>query len=169
MIEYWLKGRGRVYCYGHLGDGNSHLNVTTDGEDEELKKEFVYQYISLYLLSSFSDWVPSYTIGLSHMVDRSLLNMESVNWRETIDHSVCHYPIHPFLYTYFLSSHFSFTTPHFSFFAQVNQPRSLLSFDLSRAFSTPIQSFVHTRWFQPKINQFPSSCSHISCRANELR
>lgn len=44
-----------MYCYGHLGDGNSHLNVTTDGEDEELKKEFVYQYISLYLLSSFSD------------------------------------------------------------------------------------------------------------------
>ncbi|GMS78574.1 hypothetical protein PENTCL1PPCAC_749 [Pristionchus entomophagus] len=43
-----LKGRARVYCYGHLGDGNSHLNVTTDGEDEELKKElspFVYNWV----------------------------------------------------------------------------------------------------------------------------
>ncbi|GMT15097.1 hypothetical protein PFISCL1PPCAC_6394 [Pristionchus fissidentatus] len=43
-----LKGRARVYCYGHLGDGNSHLNVTTDGEDEELKKTlspFVYNWV----------------------------------------------------------------------------------------------------------------------------
>ncbi|GMR36952.1 hypothetical protein PMAYCL1PPCAC_07147 [Pristionchus mayeri] len=43
-----LGTRARVYCYGHLGDGNSHLNVTTDGEDEELKKElspFVYNWV----------------------------------------------------------------------------------------------------------------------------
>ncbi|GMR49879.1 hypothetical protein PMAYCL1PPCAC_20074, partial [Pristionchus mayeri] len=43
-----LMGRARVYCYGHLGDGNSHLNVTTDGEDEELMRElspFVYNWV----------------------------------------------------------------------------------------------------------------------------